>query len=134
MAACGSAPISTAQVNDAKGASQSVRMSYRRRRLYGDIHIAARVRQIDELIERIAGYAEAIAASRAELAAYAGQSIWLDRDFAARADANLAATSQAIEALRLRAVAARHAFMTLPRREVDAGSVPEPVTVSALPA
>ena len=123
-----------AQVNDAKGASQSVRMSYRRRRLYGDIHIAARVRQIDELIERIAGYADAIAANRVELAAYAGQSIWLDRDFAARADANLAATSQAIEALRLRAVAARHEFMTLPRREVDAGSVPEPVTVSALPA
>jgi MoxR-like ATPase len=120
-------------VNDAKGASQSVRMSLRRRRLYGDIHIGARVRQIDELIARIAGYAEAIAARRVELAAYTGQSIWLDRDFATRADANLAATAQTIEVLRLRAVAARHAFMTLPRGEVDPGSVPEPVTVSALP-
>ncbi len=119
-----------AQVNDAKGASQSMRMSYRRQRRYGDIHIGARVRQIDELIARIAGYAQAIAASRAELAAYSGQSIWLDREFAGQADANLAATSEAIEALRVRASAARHAFMTLPRREVDPGSVPAPVTVS----
>jgi MoxR-like ATPase len=123
-----------ARVNDAKGASQSVRMSYRRRRLYGDIHIAARVRQVDELIERIAGYAQAVTASRAELAAYNAQSIWLDRDFTAQADANLAATHQAIEVLRQRAVAAREAFMMLPRREVDPGHVPEPVTVSALPA
>jgi MoxR-like ATPase len=119
------------QVNDAKGASQAMRMSYRRRRLYGDIHIGARVRQIDELIARIAGYAQAIAASRIDLAAYTAQSIWLDRDFAAQADANLSTTSEAIEALRLRAVAARQAFESLPRREVDTGSVPEPVTVSA---
>lgn len=121
-------------VNDPKGASQTMRMSYRRQRLYGEIHIAARVRQVDELIERIAAYAEAIAASRAELAAYTGQSLWIDREFAARSDANLAATSQAIAALKLRAVAAREAFMALPRREVDPGTVPEPVTVSALPA
>ncbi|MEO8653512.1 MAG: AAA family ATPase [Ramlibacter sp.] len=127
-------PDLDSQVNDAKGASQSMRMSYRRRRLYGEIHIAARVRQIDELIERIAGQAEAIAARRAELAAYTAQSIWLDRDFAAQADANLAATDQAIEALRLRSLAAREAFMTLPRRAVDTGQVPEPVTVAALPA
>ena len=108
-------------------------MSYRRRRLYGEVHITARVRQIDELIERIAGYSEAIAASRTELAAYTAQSIWLDRDFAAQADTNLAATAQAIEALRLRAFAAREAFMALPRREVDTGQVPEPVSVAAVP-
>ncbi len=121
-------------VNDAKGASQAMRMSYRRQRRYGDIHIGARVSQVDELIARIAGYTQAIDANRAGLAAYTGQGIWLDREFAARADASLAATAEAIEALRLRAVAARHAFMTLPRREGDAGGVPEPVTVSALPA
>lgn len=127
-------PDLDSQVNDAKGASQSMRMSYRRRRLYGEIHVAARVRQIDELIERIAGYAQAIAERRTDLAAYTAQSIWLDRDFPAQADANLAATDQAIEALRLRAVAAREAFMTLPRREVDTGQVPEPVAIAALPA
>ena len=122
------------QVNDAKGASQSMRMSYRRRRLYGDIHIGARVRQVDELIGRIAGYAEAIAASRADLAAYTGQGLWIDREFAAQADANLAATSEAVAALKLRAMAAREGFLSLPRRAVDPGTVPEPVTVSAQPA
>jgi MoxR-like ATPase len=126
-------PDLDSQVNDAKGAGQSMRMSYRRRRLYGEIHITARVRQIDELIERIAGYSEAIAARRTELPAYTRQSVWMDRDFAAQADANLATTDQAIEALRLRALAARESFMTLPRREVDTGSVPEPVSVAAVP-
>ena len=119
-----------ADVNDAKGASQAVRMSYRRQRRYGDIHILARVRQIDELAQRIAGYAEAIAASRAELADYTAQRIWMDREFATLADANLAATVQAVETLRLRTLAAREAFMALPRRETDPGTVPEPVTVS----
>lgn len=123
-----------ATVNDAKGAGQAVRMSFRRGRRYGDIHIAARVGQVDELIDRIARYADAIAASRADLAAYTRQGIWLDRDFAAQADANLAATREAIDALRLRAVAARAAFMALPRREVDPGTVPEPVAVSGVPA
>ena len=122
-----------AYVNDAKGASQAVRMSYRRKRRYGDIHIGARVGQVDELIARIACYAEAIAASRAGLSAYTGQGIWIDREFAARADANLAATTEAIEALRLRAAQARHAFTMLPRREVDTGSLPDPVTVAATP-
>jgi MoxR-like ATPase len=120
-----------ANVNDAKGASQAVRMSYRKKRRYGDIHIGARVGQVDELIARIARYAQAVAASRAELAAYTRQGIWIDREFAARADANLASTIEAIEALRLRAIEARQAFVTLPRREVDTGSVPEPVTVTA---
>ena len=122
-----------ANVNDAKGASQAVRMSYRRKRRYGDIHIGARVGQVDELIARIAVYADAITASRAGLADYARQGIWIDREFTARADTNLAATLEAIEALRLRALAARHAFTTLPRREVDTGSVPDPVTVAATP-
>jgi MoxR-like ATPase len=122
-----------ANVNDAKGASQAVRMSYRRKRRYGDIHIGARVSQVDELNARIASYAEAIAANRAGLADYAQQGIWIDREFAARADANLAATIEAIDALRLRAAAARHAFTTLPRREVDTGSVPDPVTVADAP-
>lgn len=121
-------------VNDAKGASQSVRMSYRRQRRYGDIHIGARVRQIDELIARIDACAEAVTASRADLAGYTGQSLWIDRAFAAQADANLVATGEAIDALRLRATAAREAFMTLPRREADPGTIPEPVTVAAQPA
>jgi len=118
------------QVNDAKGASQSVRMSYRRQRRYGAVHIGARVRQIDELTERIRACAEAIAASRDSLAGYAAQGLWIDREFAAQADANLAASGEAVAALHQRALAAREAFLALPRREVDPGTVPEPVTLA----
>jgi MoxR-like ATPase len=123
-----------AQVNDAKGAGQALRMSYRRRRRYGELHIGARVQQVDELLARIDRYVAAVAARRADLAAFIGQSVWMDRAFAARIDANLAATSAAIDALRLRAAAARHEFTILPRRDTDPGTVPEPVTVSDLPA
>jgi MoxR-like ATPase len=122
------------QVSDAKGASQAMRMSYRRQRRYGSTHIGARLRQIDELIERIGRYAEAIAARRNELAAYAAQSLWFDRDFALRAEANLAATAQAIDLLRLRTFDARAAFEALPRMVQDPGVVPEPVAHESLAA
>ena len=102
-------------------------MSYRRRRLRRRSHIGARVRQIDELTARIAGYADEIAARRAELAAYTGQSLWLDRDFAARVDAHLDAVQRALDELADRAVAARAAFETLPRLPVDPGTTPEPI-------
>ena len=36
-------------------------MRYTRRRRYGETHIGARLRQIDELLARIAGYAEELA-------------------------------------------------------------------------
>jgi hypothetical protein len=43
------------------------------------------VRQVDSLLERIAGYAAEIATQHAGLAAYAAQSLWLDQDLTARA-------------------------------------------------
>lgn len=115
------------QVTDAKGASQALRMKYTRRRRYGQTHVGARVRQIDELLARIAGYAQELAGERARLAAYAQQSLWLDGEFAERAGANLDATQQALAALAARAAAARAAFESLPRLPVDPGIVPEPV-------
>ncbi len=120
------------RVHDAKGASQVARMRYTRRRRYGETHIAARLRQVDELGARIAGYAEELAARRVDLAAYAAQSLWLDRDFAERVGANLEATRLALAALAERATTARAAFAALPRLPVDPGTQPEPVTHEAL--
>ncbi len=77
------------RVPDAKGASQVARLRYTRRRRYGDTHVGARVRQIDELLARIAGYAEELGARRADLAAYAGQSLWIDHEFVTRIVDNL---------------------------------------------
>jgi len=122
------------QVADAKGASQAMRMSYRKQRRYGATHIGARLRQVDELIERIACYAKAIAGRRDELAAYCEHSLWLDPDFAVRAQANLAATEAVIGELGRRASAARAAFEALPRLADDPGVVPEPIAHDPLAA
>ena len=116
-----------ARASDAKGASQVARMRYTRRRRYGETNIGARLRQVDELIARIAGYAQELGARRAELAAYAAQSLWVDLDFAARVGANLDATQLALAALAERAAQARTAFAALPRLAEDPGTRPEPV-------
>ena len=120
------------RVHDAKGASQVARMRYTRRRRYGETHIGARLRQIDELTARIAGYAEELGARRAELATYAAQSLWLDREFARRVGAKLEATQLALAALAERVAQARAAFAALPRLAVDPGTRPEPVAHEAL--
>jgi len=115
------------RVPDAKGAAQVARMRYTRRRRYGETHIDARVRQIDDLTARIAGYADELRARRADLAAYAGQSLWLDADFAVRVAAHLEAVQRALDELAERAAKARAAFEALPRLPVDPGLTPDPI-------
>jgi len=116
-----------ANVVDAKGASQVARLKYTRRRRYGGTHIGARVRQIDDLLGRISGYAEELLDRRGELAIYVEHGLWLDGDFAQRADANLAATANGLVALAQRALKARGDFESLPRLPEDPGVIPEPV-------
>ena len=120
------------RVKDAKGASSAPRMTYTRRRRYGDTHIGARVRQIVELIARISGYVDELAARRAELATFAQQSLWADLEFVEHAAANLEATRLALRALKERAAAARVRFESLPRLPVDPGIEPEPIAVELL--
>jgi MoxR-like ATPase len=120
------------EVGDAKGAVQAARMTYTRRRRYGDAHIAARVGQIDDLAARLAGYAEELQAERRELAAYADGSLWLDREFAERAAAQFVASGEILAALGQRTAAVRAAFLALPRLPADPGTVPEPVAHESL--
>jgi MoxR-like ATPase len=118
-------------VSDAKGAAQATRMSATRIRRYGARHIEARLGQIDELCERIAGYIREVEAQWSDLTAYAAQSLWLDPDFAHRAEANLAATAETIAILLARARDARAGFEALPRMPGESGDasgeMPEPV-------
>jgi MoxR-like ATPase len=102
-------------------------MRYTRRRRYGETHIGARLRQIDELNARIAGYADELRVRRADLAAYAGQSSWIDPTFAGRVAAHLEAVQRALDELAERAAKARAVFEALPRLPVDSGTTPEPV-------
>ena len=122
------------EFGDAKGGAQALRMSYTRRRRYGERHIAARLAQLGGVLTRIAAYAGEVAAHAAGLEAYAAASLWLDPSFAGEARASLAATAEAIAALKARAEAARTGFLALPRLEGEAGTVPAAVEHEVLPA
>ena len=115
------------RVVDAKGGASALRMSSTRRRRYGQTHIGARLRQVVELTQRIDGYLGELSSTRADLAAYVAQSLWVDDDFARRADETLSATFDAVRALRQRAVRAGDGFEALPRLPADPGVAPLPI-------
>jgi len=115
------------QVGDAKQGAAAPRMTYSRHRRYGETHIGARIRQIDALLLRIAGYAEEIARQEKSLAAYRAQSLWLDDSLTGRAAGVLAGTAAAIASLAERTRSARDGFLNLPRLPLDDGVMPEPV-------
>jgi MoxR-like ATPase len=122
------------EIGDAKGGAAAPRMTYSRRRHYGATHVNARVRQIDELLARIAGYADEISRQRAGLDDFARCSLWLNAALTARAEHNLATTAAAVDQLSERARAARAGFLALPRLEHDNGREPEPVAHEGLAA
>lgn len=114
-------------VGDAKGGAQALRMTYARKRRYGQSHVSARTAQLDSLLERIDAYKAELVRRREDLAAYVAGSVWMDEGLAVRIDANLGGTGAAIDTLRTRALAARTGFEALPRLPEDPGVVPNPV-------
>jgi MoxR-like ATPase len=119
-------------IGDAKGGAAAPRMTYSRRRRYGETHIGARVSQIDALVLRIADYAREIASQRESLAAYRAQSLWVDENLTDLGAAILAATAAAIASLAERARSARSGFLGLPQLQKDDGVVPEPIVYESL--
>ena len=115
------------EVNDMKGGSQALRMTYTRKRRYGDTHVGARTGQLDDLLERIAGYREELATVAREFAGYRATSLWLDLPLADAIDANLAAIGTALDTFAARARSCRAGFEALPRLPDDPGIRPEPV-------
>lgn len=120
------------QVGDAKQGAAAPRMTYSRRRRYGETHIGARVGQIDALLARIADYTREISGLRENLAAYRAQSLWLEEGLTERAAGVLAATQAAIASLAARTQTARAGFVGLPRLPQDNGVAPEPVAHESL--
>jgi MoxR-like ATPase len=121
-------------IGDAKGGSAALRMTYSRRRRYGQTHIDARTGQIDAARERIAGYAAELAARQMELAAYRELNLWLDDGLLDPVVNNLAGTAAVIADLDARIAAARAGFLALPRLDSDDGRLPEPVDLELRPA
>ncbi len=121
------------EVGDAKGGARALRLTYTRKRRYGECHVQARIGQIDALLERIGRYAAELHAWRDELTALAATSLWLDEVFAADARVRLDVLDAGLEQLTARALAARAGFGDLPRLARDTGWVPEPVAHEPLP-
>jgi MoxR-like ATPase len=119
-------------IGDAKGGASALRMTYSRQRRYGELHIAARTGQIDDLLARIDAYADELAGQFSSLNAYCAASLWLDDELTGQVSANLAATVEAVTNLRQRAAKAREGFLNLPRLPEDNGDVPLPVEHDAL--
>ncbi|MBI5923636.1 MAG: AAA family ATPase [Betaproteobacteria bacterium] len=119
-------------IGDPKGGSAAPRLTYTRRRRYGETHIGARIRQIDALLERITHYAKGIASHRASLADYQMQSLWLDARLTDRGAAVLAETNASIIALTARVKTVREGFLCLPRLPEDNGMAPEPILHESL--
>jgi MoxR-like ATPase len=115
------------EVADPKGGGAAMRMAASRRRRYGAAHVAARLRQVDDLVARIDGYLGELGRWRADLEAYLAQALFVDEAVARRAEASLSATLDALRALRERALRARDGFEALPRLPVDPGTIPEPI-------
>jgi MoxR-like ATPase len=124
-------------IGDAKGGAAALRMTYTRKRRYGARHIEARVRQIDDVLARIAGYAAEVAHQRDDLAAYGARNLWLDDALLDHVADNLAGTATAIAGLAERLTATRSGFLDLPRLDADDANndlVPEPVVIDNLAA
>ncbi|HET8542552.1 MAG TPA: AAA family ATPase [Anaeromyxobacter sp.] len=116
-----------AEIGDAKGGAAAPRLAYARTRRYGDAHVAARLRQVDDLVRRVDAYVAELSARRDDLARHLARAVWMDEEFARRADESLRATVDAVRALRARARRARDGFEALPRLAGDPGTVPAPV-------
>ena len=71
-------------------------MTYSRQRRYGNLHIAARTGQIDDLLARIDAYTEELAGQYRSLSTYCAGSLWLDAELTGRVSANLSATVDAV--------------------------------------
>jgi len=115
------------EVSDAKGGAAAMRMTYTRRRRYGATHVEARTRQVDDLVARVDGYLAELEARRDGLAAHRARALWIDDDFARRADESLGTAVEAVRALRQRALRAREGYLALPRLPSDPGVAPDPV-------
>ncbi|MDP2867543.1 AAA family ATPase [Methyloversatilis sp.] len=120
------------KIGDAKGGAGALRMSYSRQRRYGPAHIGARTAQIDDLLDRIAGYQAELDAERASLADCRRNTLWLDDAQLAQVERHLATTASSIADLATRARDARRGFENLPRLPADvalsvAEAAPEPV-------
>ncbi len=119
-------------VGDTKGGAAAVRMSYARKRRYGETHVRARTRQIDDMLAQLRALTEALEASRQEFDAWRETSLWADPLLTGRIAQGLEQGTERVRIIALRLVEARSGFEALPRLTPDSARLPDPVAVPSL--
>ena len=122
-----SAEALAGEIGDAKGGAGALRMTAARKRRYGQAHVDARVRQIDEALTRMDVYDAELKAELQDLAVFEAHSLWVEQTFLQRVRVGLEASGASLGDLRARLLAARAGFEALPRLRPDPGTVPDPV-------
>lgn len=107
--------------------------AFSRARRYSPAHIAARVAQISEVIDRVDHWLADATAHAERLQARLSQSLWIEPSLVMRALETFAQSVEAVRRARERLVAARAGFEALPLAESDEGRRPDPVAVPDMP-
>lgn len=103
--------------------------AFSRARRYSPAHIAARVAQVSEVIDRVDRWLSDATAHAASLQARLSRSLWLEPSMVAHALHAFAQSVEAVRRSRERLVAARAGFEALPLAEADDGRPPDPLVL-----
>lgn len=103
--------------------------AFSRARRYSPAHIAARVAQMSEVIDRVDRWLSDAKAHAASLQARLSRSLWLEPSLVARALQTFAQSVEAVQRSRERLVTARAGFEALPLAESDDGRPPDPIAL-----
>jgi MoxR-like ATPase len=101
------------------------------RRRYSIVHVAARVAQVDEVLEGTREHQAALVAQASALRHALGERLWLPPDLASELQQGVDATCTTLENLITRLDASREGFASLPLNAEQAGEAPEPISLRA---
>ena len=101
------------------------------RRRYSSVHLAARVAQVDAVLDRAREHQAAIADQAAALQCTLSARLWLPPDLALALQQGVDSTCAALQDLITRLEASRAGFAALPLDEQRAGAAPEPIGLRA---
>lgn len=107
----------------------SARLVQALRRHWSPVHVAARVAQVDEVLDRLQTAADAVQAQCEDLRGRAAGRLWLPPELLARWTGAHEATRARLHGLSARLTACRTGFAALPVQEGPDGEAPAPVVL-----
>jgi MoxR-like ATPase len=111
----------------------SERLEAHLRRRYSPLHVAARLQQLDGMVEPLQAERSRLAHTLAEQRRALDERLWMPPSLVARLHTRLEAALALLQALSDRAAALRAGFAALPQREAAPGdTAPEPITLEVV--